>query len=414
MNAIGRSRHPASRDTSMSLRLAGLLNLRAQLPLRATSRVAGRSVPKWDPWLLGALASLLIVGGIMVFSASVSIAERATGNSLHYLLRHLISVLLGVLAMMVVMRTRVRLWEQLGPYLLLAGIALLVLVLVPGIGRHVNGSSRWIPLGVVTLQPSELVKLFVIVYVAGYLVRKQEELKFFTQGILMVSIVVAVIGMLLLQEPDLGSVVVICLTVFAMLFLGGVRFWHFMAVVLAAVGGMVLLTLASPYRMARITGFLDPWADPFNTGFQLTQALIAFGRGEWLGVGLGASIQKMFYLPAAHTDFLFAVLAEEFGLLGVLAVLALFGIILWRAFRIAATAERNGQIYAARLAQGLGLLLGLQAMINMGVNMGALPTKGLTLPFLSYGGSSMIVCCVAIGLLLMIEREQRRHVGDKS
>jgi len=406
MNAIGRSRHPAFRDTGASLRIGGLPSLGAHLPLR----VAGRSAPKWDPWLLGSVAALIVLGSIMVHSASVSIAERATGNSLHFLLRHLASVGLGVLAMGVVMRTRVRFWEFLGPYLLLAGIVLLVVVLLPGIGRQVNGSSRWIPLGVVTLQPSELVKLFVIVYVAGYLVRKQEELKFFTQGILMVSIVVAVIGMLLLQEPDLGSVVVICLTVFAMLFLGGVRFWHFMAVVLAAVGGMALLTLLSPYRMARITGFLDPWADPFNTGFQLTQALIAFGRGEWLGVGLGASIQKMFYLPAAHTDFLFAVLAEELGLLGVLAVLALIGTILWRAFRIAATAERNGQIYAARLAQGLGLLLGLQAMINMGVNMGALPTKGLTLPFLSYGGSSMIVCCVSAGLLLMIEREQRRQV----
>jgi cell division protein FtsW len=212
----------------------------------------------------------------------------------------------------------------------------------------------------------------------------------------------------------LGSVVVICLTVFGMLFLGGVRFWHFMAVVLAATGGMILLTLVSPYRMARITGFLDPWADPFNTGFQLTQALIAFGRGEWLGVGLGASIQKMFYLPAAHTDFLFAVLAEELGLLGVLTVMALIGVLVWRSFRIAAAAERNGQIYAARLAQGLGMLIGLQAMINMGVNMGALPTKGLTLPFLSYGGSSMIVCCIAAGLLLMIDREQRRQrVGEK-
>jgi cell division protein FtsW len=207
---------------------------------------------------------------------------------------------------------------------------------------------------------------------------------------------------------------VICLTVFGMLFLGGVRFWHFMAVVLAATGGMILLTLVSPYRMARITGFLDPWADPFNTGFQLTQALIAFGRGEWLGVGLGASIQKMFYLPAAHTDFLFAVLAEELGLLGVLTVMALIGVLVWRSFRIAAAAERNGQIYAARLAQGLGMLIGLQAMINMGVNMGALPTKGLTLPFLSYGGSSMIVCCIAAGLLLMIDREQRRQrVGEK-
>jgi len=389
--------------------MSGLLNLKAHLPLR----VAGRGAPKWDPWLLGAVWALILLGIVMVYSASVSIAEKTTGNSLHYLIRHLASVVLGLMVMMIAMRTRVRFWEFLGPYLLLAAIALLVVVLLPGVGRHVNGSSRWIPLGIVTLQPSELAKLFVIVYVAGYLVRKQDELRFFTQGILMVSIVVAVIGMLLLQEPDLGSVVVICLTVFAMLFLGGVRFWHFMAVVLAAVGGMVLLTLVSPYRMARITGFLDPWADPFNTGFQLTQALIAFGRGEWLGVGLGASIQKMFYLPAAHTDFLFAVLAEELGLVGVLAVMVLIGMIVWRSFRIAATAERNGQIYAARLAQGLGLLLGLQGMINMGVNMGALPTKGLTLPFLSYGGSSMIVCCAAAGLLLMIEREQRRQSNTR-
>ena len=380
-----------------------LLNLRAQLPLR----VAGRATSKWDPWLLSAVTTLLILGGIMVFSASVSIAERATGNSLHFLLRHLLSVALGVAAMMVVMRTRVRLWEQLGPYLLLAGIALLVLVLVPGIGRHVNGSSRWIPLGVVTLQPSELVKLFVIVYVAGYLVRKQEELKFFTQGILMVSIVVAVIGMLLLQEPDLGSVVVICLTVFAMLFLGGVRFWHFLMVLGAGAASMVLLTMVSPYRMARATSFMDPFADPFDTGFQLVQALIAFGRGEWFGVGLGASVQKLFYLPAAHTDFVFAVMAEELGLLAVLGMMVLFGIILVRAFAIARQAEAAGQIYGARLAQGIGLLLGGQGMINMGVNMGLLPTKGLTLPFVSYGGSSMLASCIAIGLLLLIGREAR-------
>jgi cell division protein FtsW len=384
---------------------AGLINMRARLPLR----VAGRNTPRWDVWLLGSVTTLLLLGMIMVYSASVSTAERTTGNSLYYLLRHLLSLGLGGVGMLVVMHTRPRLWESLGPYLLLTGIALLVVVLLPGIGVHVNGSSRWLPLGAVKLQPSELVKLFMIVYTAGYLVRKQEELKFFTQGILMISIVLAVIGMLLLQEPDLGSVVVICLTVFTMLFLGGVRFWHFLAVVGAGLGGMVLLTLLSPYRMARITGFLDPWADPFNSGFQLTQALIAFGRGEWFGVGLGASIQKMFYLPAAHTDFLFAVLAEELGLFGVLAVMALFGVIVWRAYRIAAAAERNGQIYAARLAQGLGTLLGLQAMINMGVNMGALPTKGLTLPFVSYGGSSMIVSCLAAGLLLMIEREQRRQ-----
>jgi cell division protein FtsW len=391
--------------------VAGLINLRARSPLRIDRswRVAGRSTAKWDPWVVGSISALLLLGTVMVYSASVSIAERATGNSLHYLVRHLLSVGAGVTGMLIVMRTRARLWEYLGPYLLLIGIALLVIVLLPGIGVHVNGSSRWLSLGIVNLQPSELMKLFMIVYAAGYLARKQEELRFFTQGILMLSIVLAVIGMLLLQEPDLGSVVVISLTVFVMLFLGGVRFWHFMAVAGAGLGGMVLLTYLSPYRMARITGFLDPWADPFNTGFQLTQALIAFGRGEWLGVGLGASIQKMFYLPAAHTDFLFAVLAEELGLLGVLTVMTLFAIIVWRAFRIARRAEINGQVYAARLAQGVGLLLGMQAMINMGVNMGALPTKGLTLPFVSYGGSSMIVCCLAAGLLLMVEREQRRH-----
>jgi cell division protein FtsW len=393
--------------------MAGLINLRARLPLGMSARVAGHRSPIWDPWLLGSIVTLLVLGTIMVYSASVSIAERLTGNSFHYLLRHLFSIALGVTGMFIVMRTRVRLWEYLGPYLLLIGIALLVVVLLPGIGVHVNGSSRWLPLGIVNLQPSELMKLFMIVYAAGYLVRKQEELKFFTQGILMISIVLAVIGMLLLQEPDLGSVVVISLTVFAMLFLGGVRFWHFLAVVGAGLGGMVLLTLISPYRMARITGFLDPWADPFNSGFQLTQALIAFGRGEWLGVGLGASIQKMFYLPAAHTDFLFAVLAEELGLLGVFVCMALFVVIVWRAFQIARSAEMNGQVYAARLAQGIGLLLGMQAMINMGVNMGALPTKGLTLPFVSYGGSSMIVSCLAAGLLLRIGREQgRQKVGS--
>ena len=385
--------------------VAGLINLRARLPLR----VAGHGAASWDPWIVGSISALLFLGTIMVYSASVSIAERATGNSLHYLIRHIVSVVLGVTGMLIVMRSRARLWEYLGPYLLLIGIALLVLVLIPGIGVRVNGSSRWLSLGVVNLQPSELMKLFMVVYAAGYLARKQEELRFFTQGILMLSIVLAVIGMLLLQEPDLGSVVVISLTVFVMLFLGGVKFWHFMAVAAAGLGGMALLTYVSPYRMARFTGFLDPWADPFNTGFQLTQALIAFGRGEWLGVGLGASIQKMFYLPAAHTDFLFAVLAEELGLLGVLGVMALFAIIVWRAFRIARRAEINGQVYAARLAQGIGLLLGMQAMINMGVNMGALPTKGLTLPFVSYGGSSMVVSCLAAGLLLMVEREQRRY-----
>jgi cell division protein FtsW len=316
-------------------------------------------------------------------------------------------VALGVLCLLASLRVRVRVWELAGPYLLLLGLALLVVVLIPGVGVHANGSSRWIKLGVVTLQPSELVKLFMVAYVAGYLVRKREELRNFTQGIVMVSLVVAVAGTLLLLEPDLGTVVVITTTVLLMLFLGGVRFWHFLLVLAAGLGGMVLLTVISPYRMGRVTSFLDPWADPFNRGFQLVQALIAVGRGEWFGVGLGASVQKLSYLPAAHTDFIFAVLAEELGLLGVLALLGLYGVVMVRAFFIARQAEVGGQIYAARLAQGLGLLLGLQAMINIGVNMGLLPTKGLTLPLVSYGGSSMLVCCTALGMLLRIEREAR-------
>ena len=376
-------------------------------------RTAGRAQAKWDGWLMASVGLLLLLGMVMVYSASISMAERATGNSLHYLIRHAVSVVLGLACMVIVMRTRVRLWETAGPYLLLVGIALLVVVLVPGLGVHVNGSSRWLPLGVVNVQPSELVKIFMVVYVAGYLVRKQDELRFFTQGILMLSIVLAVIGMLLLQEPDLGAVVVIAFTVLTMLFLAGVRFGHFMVVVGAGLGGMVVLTVFAPYRLARVTGFLDPWSDPFNSGFQLTQALIAFGRGEWLGVGLGGSIQKLFYLPAAHTDFLFSVLAEELGLVGVLAMIGIFAVVLWRAFVIAQRAEAAGQVYAARLAQGIGLLLGIQAIINMGVNMGALPTKGLTLPFVSYGGSSMLVSCIAVGLLFMVDRAVRaQHIGQ--
>jgi cell division protein FtsW len=374
-------------------------------------REAGRARASWDPWLAGAVAALLALGVIMVYSASVAYANRSAGYSTYFLWRHLAHLALGLAALVVVLRLRVRLWEKAGPYLLLLGIGLLVLVLVPGLGAHINGSSRWLKLGLINLQPSELMKLFMVVYVAGYLVRKQDEMRNFTQGIAMVSLVVAVIGTLLLMEPDLGTVVVITLTVLAMLFLGGVRFWHFALVLIAGLGGMVLLTLISPYRMGRVTSFLDPWADPFNSGFQLVQALIAFGRGEWLGVGLGASVQKLSYLPAAHTDFLLAVIAEELGLLGVFTVMGLFGIVIVRAFAIARQAERAGNLYGARLAHGLGVLLGSQALINMGVNMGMLPTKGLTLPFMSYGGSSMLVSCIALGLLLRIERESRGGSG---
>lgn len=370
-------------------------------------QAAARARPGWDRWLLGAVLALAGLGLVMVYSASIATAGRTAGGIHHFLFRHALALAVGLLLMATVMHIRVRLWERLGPVLMAFGIVLLVAVLVPGIGVRANGSARWIPLGFVTVQPSELMKLAMVTYVAGYLVRRQDSLKTFTQGIIVMSAVLALIGTLMLLEPDLGAVVVLCVTVFIMLFLGGVRFWHFLVVVSAGLGGMIGLTVISPYRWARVTGFLDPWSDPFNTGFQLTQALIAFGRGEWWGVGLGGSVQKLYYLPAAHTDFVLAVLAEELGLVGTLGVITLFGIMIVRAFAIARRAERLKQVYAARLAQGLGTLIGLQAVINMAVNMGLLPTKGLTLPFLSYGGTSVVVSCVAAGMLLRIERETR-------
>jgi len=393
---------------------AATSSLRRYRRTEATTRGAGRARPPLDLWLVGSVAALLALGVVMVYSASIGYATRAYGSSIHYLLRHGVHIAIGLGLLWLVFRMRIRWWERSGPLLLLIGLVLLVLVLVPGIGVHINGSARWIRLGIINLQPSEFMKLFMVVYAAGYLVRKQEALRNFTQGILMVSIVLAFVGMLLLQEPDLGSVVVICLTVFTMLFLGGVRFWHFGLVVGAGLGGMALLTFLAPYRMSRVTSFLDPWADPLASGFQLVQALIAFGRGEWFGAGLGGSVQKLSYLPAAHTDFLLAVLAEELGLVGVLAVIVLFGIFIVRAFAIARQAEAAGQTYGARLAQGIGLLISYQAMINMGVNMGLLPTKGLTLPLMSYGGSSIVASLLAIGLLLRVERETRAHAwGQK-
>lgn len=370
-------------------------------------KVAGSEQGKWDSVLLLTVAALLLIGVLMVYSASLPVAMQTTGNGFSIVFRHLIHLFIGIGCMFAVMHTRVRYWEILGPYLLLFGIGLLVLVLIPGFGIHVNGSSRWLNLGLFNMQPSEFVKLFIIIYMSGYLVRRQDHLREFIPGILMISLVVMVIGVLLLQEPDLGSLAVIIFTVLAMMFLAGVRFLHFMMIMAAGIGGMVILTMIAPYRMDRIAGFLDPWADPFNTGFQLVQALIAFGRGEWFGVGLGASVQKLSYLPAAHTDFLLAILAEEMGLLGVLTVVILFGILVFRAMKIAQLAEFAGQIFAARLCQGIAILLGVQAIINMGVNMGLLPTKGLTLPLMSAGGSSLIVSCISVGFLLLVEREVR-------
>jgi cell division protein FtsW len=362
----------------------------------------------WDLALGLAALGLLSLGLVMVASASVALAARDLGEPLYYFWRQSLFVTLGLAAAFAAARLPLVCWRRGGPALLVLGIVLLVLVLIPGIGKSVNGSMRWIPLfGGFNLQPSELAKLFLAVYLAGYLVRQSEQVRSNLWGFLKPAAVLTVMAVLLLLEPDYGATVVLVTTALGMLFLGGVPFWSFMGwmgLVAFALGAVVV---AAPYRVERLMTFLNPWADPFGSGFQLTQALIAIGRGEWLGVGLGSSVQKLFYLPEAHTDFLFAVLAEELGLAGVITVIALYTVVVCRAMTIGRRAEACGEHYGGYLAYGLGLLVGLQAFVNIGVNLGILPTKGLTLPLMSYGGSSLVVTCLAVGILLRIDHETR-------
>lgn len=364
-----------------------------------------------DPWLLGASLTLLGFGLVMVCSATVVTGPQALQNSLRAVVAHGINVTIGLVALLVVTRTHLDWWQRCSRLLLLLCVASLVMVLLPGVGVEVNGSTRWLSLGPLRLQPSEFAKVLVVVYVAGYVTRKADALQRFSDAVVTMGVVLGVLAVLLLAEPDFGSLVVITITVVTMLFLAGIRFLHLFVWFAGGVIACVALTVVSPYRVARVMGFVDPWSDPYGTGFQLVQALIAFGRGEWFGVGLGASIQKLSYLPHASNDFILAVVGEELGLVGVLAVMALFGILLWRAFAISRRAERSGKLFPARLAQGLGLLLALQAMVNIGVNIGVLPTKGLTLPLMSYGGSSLLASCLAIGLLLTVDRETRPRAG---
>ncbi len=356
-----------------------------------------------DAWLLGVALLLVALGLVMVMSASVSIAERQMGDSFYYFWRQSTFVTVGLLMGYSILQVRLVYWERLGSYILLLGFALLVAVLI--LGREVNGSVRWLAMGPFNLQPSELIKLFMIVYMAGYLVRRGDEVRNSIKGFLKPMALVGVIGMLLLMEPDFGAAVVITAAVLGMMFLAGVRLWQFGVLFSVMLALLAALAISSPYRVERLTSFVNPWANPFDSGYQLTQALIAFGRGEWFGVGLGGSVQKLFYLPEAHTDFLFAVLAEELGLLGAIFVIVLFAVLVWRSFVIGRSAMRDSNYFGAYLSFGIGLWLGLQAFINLGVNMGILPTKGLTLPLMSYGGSSIVVSCMACALLLRVSHE---------
>ncbi|HEY8084300.1 MAG TPA: putative lipid II flippase FtsW [Methylophilaceae bacterium] len=367
--------------------------------------------PPYDQALLWAVLLLLSFGLVMVYSASIALAEadKAFGHqSTYFLVRHTIFLIVGLLAGLVTFQFPTRFWQKMAPLLFLLGLAMLVLVLIPHIGREVNGSRRWIPLIFFTLQPSELMKLFAAMYVADYTVRKAAFLHSFTRGFLPMLAVMLLVAGLLLREPDFGAFAVIAAVSISILWLGGINGRIFAGLLVMLVTGLFFLIWSSPYRLQRITGFMDPWADPYGKGYQLSHALIAFGRGEFFGVGLGGSVEKLLYLPEAHTDFLLAVIAEELGFLGVLAVVLAFVWLVMRAFSIAKEAALYDRNFSALLAQGIGVWLGVQSFINMGVNMGLLPTKGLTLPLLSFGGSGIVANCIALAILLRIDFENRR------
>lgn len=373
------------------------------------------TLPFPDLWILVSALLLLTLGLLMVASASIPIsADPKAGydQPFYFLIRQGIFVIAGVFGAAIVFHVPVARWRQASPALLLIAIGLLVLVLIPGLGREVNGSIRWIGIGPINVQVSEIAKLLALIYVADYLRRHGAQLQtadFRTSALALARpmAVLAVFAVLLLMEPDFGSVVVLMIAALGMVFLARVNLWQFAALQLGTAVVMAVLIFSSPYRRDRVLSFLSPWDDPFGKGYQLAQSLIAIGRGELFGVGLGESVQKLFYLPEAHTDFLFAVLAEELGLIGVLLVIGLFMILVRRAFMIGQRAMNLNREFAAYLAYGIGLWFGFQALFNMGVNMGVLPTKGLTLPLMSYGGSSVVVMCAALAILLRIDAETR-------
>jgi cell division protein FtsW len=351
--------------------------------------------------------ALLLIGLVAISSASIEYAEWHFQNPWYHSQRHSIYLLAGIAAAVASYRVKTEFWLSSGWWWLFGALALLILVLIPGIGREVNGSQRWLPMGPFTLQPSEFAKLAVVVYLAGYMVRREDEVRYQWQGFLKPMTVLFATTLLLLIEPDFGATVIVAATAFGMLFLAGVKVGHFMVVVLGALGALLVLVVSEPYRVKRLTAYTDPWADPYNTGFQLTQSLIAFGRGEWLGVGLGNSVQKLFYLPEAHTDFVFSIWAEETGFVGAFAVIALFAALIGRILWTGRKALSAENAFGAYICYGVALVFAGQSFVNMGVSSGLLPTKGLTLPFVSYGGTSLIVCCAMLGLVLRIDHDTR-------
>jgi len=371
-------------------------------------------MPAYDETLAWLTLSLLCLGLVMVYSASIAIAEAGKWHQpTYFLMRHALFIGISIALAAIAFQFPMHLWQRMSPYLFLLGAGLLVLVLIPGVGREVNGSQRWLPLVFVNLQPSEFMKLLVVIYAADYTVRKAAYMHSFREGFLPMLLVMLLIGGLLLREPDFGAFAVITAIAMAILFLGGMNWKLFAGLIVMLVIGFLLLIWTSPYRMQRIIGFMDPWADPYGNGYQLSHALIAFGRGEWLGVGLGGSVEKLLYLPEAYTDFLLAVIAEELGFAGVIVVIVLFAWLVMRAFAIGRQAAYMERYFSALVAQGVGVWLAVQAIINIGVNMGVLPTKGLTLPLMSFGGSGLVANCIAIALLLRVDWENRHLMRGK-
>lgn len=370
-------------------------------------------LPIYDYNLFWAALILLGLGLVMVYSSSVDSAaasKLSNYENYYYLVRQSTYILLGFILGYICFLIPIYFWQRTAPYLFIVGLILLVLVLIPGIGREVNGSRRWISLIFFNFQPSEIVKLFTIMYASDYVLRKSKQMRTIIKGFLPMLGVIVLTGFLLLLEPDFGALAVITLIAMGILFLGGLTYKIFFSLLIFAPISIYFLIISSPYRMERIVGFLDPWSDPFGKGYQLTHSLIAFGRGEIFGVGLGGSVEKLQYLPEAHTDFILAVLGEEFGFVGVTLVIVLFAYLVLRMFGIAKESIQNKKHFAALMAQGVGLWFGVQGIINMGVNLGLFPTKGLTLPLLSYGGSSILMNMIALAIVLKIDHENRKNM----
>ncbi|MGQ9425995.1 putative lipid II flippase FtsW [Gilvimarinus sp. F26214L] len=363
--------------------------------------------------LLGLVITLASAGVLMVASASMSLSESVYGSPWYILQKHAVFLSMGLFAAAMLALVPAQLWQQYGWVLLLLTLVLLLAVLIPGLGKRVNGSQRWLMVGPISVQASEAAKLLMVMFFASYLARRHHELKSTLKGVIKPLLIVGLVVGLLLLEPDFGGSVVLAGTIFAMMFIAGMKLWHFLGLVALGTGLLSMAAIFSPYRMERLVTFLDPWADQFDSGYQLTQSLIAFGQGEWFGVGLGRSVQKLFYLPDAHTDFIFAIVAEEFGLLGAAVLIVLFGALVWRIFLIGQRAIRHDNHFAGLAAFGIGILFAGQAFINMGVASGLLPTKGLTLPFVSYGGSSLIISCMLIGIVLRLDWELSQPVSSR-